>query len=116
MIAFNRTRGKVLGERIEPATTFLKRALGLLGRKSLRDGEGMWIAPCRLIHTFGMSFPIDVLFIDKEGRVLGLHRNLSSGRISRYFPKAAGVLELPSEVVHLTGTAEGDLIEFVSEA
>ncbi len=115
MIAFNRTRGNTLGDRVERAGTFLARSRGLLGRKSFGEGEGLWIAPCRCIHTFGMSFPIDVLFLDRESRVLGVHANLPSARLSRYFRKAAGALELPAGVVRRTGTSRGDLVDFLEE-
>ena len=115
MIVFNRTRGSLLGDRVERAGTFLARSKGLLGRESLREGEGLWIAPCRCVHTFGMRFPIDVLFLDWEGLVLGLHPNLPSARISRYFRRAAGVLELPAGTVLRTGTARGDLVEILED-
>jgi uncharacterized membrane protein (UPF0127 family) len=112
VIAFNRTRGEILGDRLERAGTFLERARGLLGRDPLAEGEGMWIAPCRCVHTLGMSYPIDVLFLDEAGRVLGLYSSLPQTRITRFFAKAAGVLELPAGVILRTNTARGDLVEF----
>ncbi|MBI5575365.1 MAG: DUF192 domain-containing protein [Deltaproteobacteria bacterium] len=111
MIAFNRSRGNVLGERIAGAITFLSRGRGLLGRPALEEGEGLWIAPCRIVHTFGMSFSIDVIFIDNEGRILGLHPEMPQARITRYYRKAAGALELPSGVIGRTGAAAGDIVE-----
>ncbi|MBI5343578.1 MAG: DUF192 domain-containing protein [Deltaproteobacteria bacterium] len=115
MIAFNRTRGEFLGDRIGLARNFLERARGLLGRRPPGEGGGLWIAPCRCVHTFGMSFPIDVLFLDGTGRVVGLHPNLPPGRLTRYYPGAAGALELPAGVVPRTNTARGDLVEFREE-
>ena len=112
MIATNRTRKEILGDRLEPARTFLERARGLLGRGPLAEGEGLWIAPCRCVHTFGMSRPIDVLFLDGAGRVLGLYSSLPPARITRIFAKAAGALELPAGVILRTNTARGDLVEF----
>lgn len=113
MIVFNRTRGSVLGNRIAPAETFLARSRGLLGRNALGEGEGLWISPCRCIHTFGMSFPIDVLFLDREGRVLGVHPDMSPSRVTRYAWSAAGALELPAGTVRRTGTSRGDVVEFL---
>lgn len=115
VIAFNRTRGNVLGDRIGPARTFLERARGLLGRRSLAEGDGLWISPCSCVHTLGMSFPIDVLFLDGNGRVLGLYSNLQRTRITRFFSKAAGALELPAGTIQRTDTARGDLVEFREE-
>lgn len=112
MIAFNRTREIILGDRIGRARTFLERTRGLLGRGPLSEGDGLWISPCRCIHTLGMSFPIDVLFLDEAGRVLGLYSNLPQARITRFFPRAAGALELPSGVILRTNTAKGDFVEF----
>lgn len=115
MIAINRTRGEILGERIRRAGTFLARLRGLLGRGPLADGEGIWIAPCRCVHTFGMSYPIDVLFLDEAGIVLGLYPDLPPARVTRIFTKAAGALELPSGVIQRTNAAPGDLVEFREE-
>ena len=112
MIATNRTRKEILGDRLGRARTFLERARGLLGRGPLAEGEGLWIAPCRCVHTFGMNRPIDVLFLDRAGRVLGLYSSLPPARITRIFAKAAGALELPAGVILRTNTARGDLVEF----
>lgn len=112
MIAINRTREEILGDRIGRAETFPGRLRGLLGRGPLADGEGMWIVPCRCVHTFGMSYPIDVLFLDESGLVLGLYPDLPPSRVTRIFSKAAGALELPPGVILRTNTARGDLVEF----
>ena len=111
MIAVNRSRGKTLGDRILAARTFLERLRGLLGRTDLARGEGLWIAPCRSIHTFGMSFPIDALFLDGEGRVIVLYEELRPFRATRSFRGAAGVLELPAGTIRRTGTVPGDVVE-----
>jgi uncharacterized membrane protein (UPF0127 family) len=113
VIAVNRTREKILGDRIRSAESFLSRARGLIGRKSLADGEGLWIAPCRSVHTFFMSFPIDVIFLDSEGVVIALHPDLRPSRISSYYRNAAGVLELPHGIIQATGTERGDFVEFL---
>jgi uncharacterized membrane protein (UPF0127 family) len=52
------------------ADTALRRMRGLLGRDGLADGEGLMIDPCSSIHTCFMRFPIDVLFLDRQGRIL----------------------------------------------
>ena len=67
----------------------------------------MWIVPCEGIHTFGMKFPIDVLFLDRDLKVLKLCRALRAGRISLCL-RAFSVLELPAGTGAGTRTAVGD--------
>ena len=68
----NRTRGIVLGEEVWTARTLLSRLVGLLGSDAIGDGEGLWIVPCRSVHTLGMRYPIDVAFLDARGVVVGI--------------------------------------------
>ncbi|MEZ5420044.1 MAG: DUF192 domain-containing protein [Vicinamibacterales bacterium] len=56
--------------RVERATTAWTRARGLLGRPGLPPGQALWLAPCRSIHTVGMRFAIDVVFVDGDARVV----------------------------------------------
>jgi len=102
----------MLGERVAEATTWAARARGLLGRGGLAPGEGLWIAPFRAIHSFGMRFPFDALFLDAGRRAVALYGSFPPNRVSRYHPRAAGVLELPAGTLAATETAEGDLVEF----
>lgn len=111
MKAVNRTNGETLADRVLAATAFLDRMRGLLGRSALAHGEGLWIAPCSSIHTIGMSFSIDVLFIDEAGRVIGLYENLPPLRATRCFRMAVGVLELPAGTIRRTGTGHGDFVD-----
>ena len=66
----NRTRQTVLATEADTADTSQKRRVGLLKHKSLPPGQGLWIVPCEGIHTFGMKFPIDVLYLDRKKKVL----------------------------------------------
>ena len=61
---------EILGCRAKVAHTFCERARGLIGVKGLAPGEGMLIERCNAIHTFFMSFPIDVYFLDGKNRVI----------------------------------------------
>ncbi len=74
-------RGPVVCERGELATSLWKRTKGLLGRSGLADDEGLWI-PTSSIHMFGMRFAIDVVYADREGRVLKLVRGIRPWRAS----------------------------------
>ncbi len=112
MRAVNTTRYALLGHRIEEARTLRQRMKGLLGTRSLPKGGGLWITPCRAIHTIGMRYEIDVLFLDHRGKVVGLRRQFPRNRISTTYLRANGVLELPAGTIHRTGTLVGDRIEF----
>ncbi len=111
MIARNVARGRVLGDAIRSADNFFLRLKGLIRTKGLAAGEGLWISPCRSIHSFGMRYEFDALFLDGENRVEGLYKNFRRNRISRIFWNARGVLELPGGTIELTGTEVGDEVE-----
>ncbi len=85
----------MLGHEVPVATTLPSRLLGLalLGRGAA--GPGLLIPRCSSVHTFGMRFAIDVLFLDAEGRVIDLRRSVPPWRVIRC-PGAMAVLELPS--------------------
>jgi uncharacterized membrane protein (UPF0127 family) len=107
--ARNVTRGIVLAERLERADSFFARLKGLLGRSELPPGAGLLISHCTSVHTIGMAFPIDVLHLDKHGRVKRLLRNMVPGRIGPWVPGGASVLELPAGAARATSI--GDLIQ-----
>jgi uncharacterized protein len=88
-------RTALLGFEVPIATTRLSRLLGLALISRERAGEGLLIPRCRSVHTFGMLFPLDLLFLDREGRVVELCRNMPAGRVVRR-STAEAVLELPS--------------------
>jgi uncharacterized protein len=73
---------RVLADRVQLAGDSLSRRRGLLDRVALASGEGLIIAPTCAIHTFGMRFPIDVVFVDRTGRVLRVVTELPPRRVS----------------------------------
>jgi hypothetical protein len=108
----NRTRGILLGDKVRTASTLLARFVGLLGTAAIAEGEGLWIVPCRSVHTLGMRYPIDVAFIDARGVVVGILEGLPPNRVGRVFREARGALELPSGILAATGTVPGDRLVF----
>lgn len=104
----NRTRSTLLGLRIELAATWWTRLRGFLGRQEPAPGEGMLLMPCDAIHTFGMSFPLDVLFLDERGKVLEAIRSLRPWKWTRRVRGARYALELPAGTIELSGTRVGD--------
>lgn len=115
MKVFNQTRGTILAEQAAVAKTSRARRTGLLKHDSLPDGEGLWIVPCEAVHTFGMKFAIDVLFLDRKKRVLKVRSNMARRRISFCLP-AHSVLELPAGKAEATGTQAGDQLIFEQAA
>lgn len=108
----NTTRNSCLGEQIGVADTSLRRMVGLLGQRTLAPGSGLYIIPSQAIHTFGMSFAIDVIFVDKKDRVVGVREAVPPQRITRPFWKALGVLEVPPGTIRASRTEVGDQLEF----
>jgi len=113
MKVIDRTSGKELALNLSVADTLYARMKGLLGKRSLPSGEGLWIKPCNSVHTIGMKFPIDVVFLDKENRVVGLAKTLRPNRISRFYSSASSVIELPAGTIDAADMAKGDHIEVV---
>lgn len=104
--------GAVLATRAQLASGFCSRLVGLLGRAALEEGEALILRPCNSVHMFFMRFPIDVLFLNRRGRVVGLAWNLPPGAVSRIYPDAFQAVELPAGTLGKTGTSVGDVIEF----
>jgi uncharacterized protein len=111
--AFNQTRQVYLATSLSPANTHWSRLRGLIGTTydDFGNGSGLWIAPCRGVHTWGMRFPIDVVYLDREKTVIHLERDLRPWRFAPVKMRAASVLELPSQTITESGTRVGDKIE-----
>jgi hypothetical protein len=107
----NRTRQTGIGDRIEVADRGERRRKGLLGRTGLAPGEGLWIVPCEAVHTFGMKFAIDLIFLDRKWRVVKVRHAVRSGRISGSL-RAHSVVELPAGTVRASLTETGDQLDF----
>ena len=115
--ALNVTRQAYLSTRLSTACTHWTRLRGLIGTAAadFTTGSGLWIAPCRGVHTFAMSFPIDVLYLDSQDVVIHLETNLRPWRLAAVKARAKSVLELPSGCISATGTTCGDKIMIVME-
>ncbi len=113
MKLINLTKNQILAENMEHADTALSRMRGLLGRDAMLKGSALLIKPCKGVHTFGMKFPIDVIFLDRENKVLAIRKNLKPNALTRIFIKAASVLELPVNTIDSTNTETGDRIGIV---
>jgi uncharacterized membrane protein (UPF0127 family) len=111
--AFNQTRQAYLATALAVADTHWTRLRGLLGLRAgdFRNGSGLWIVPCHGVHTLGMGFPIDVVYLDRAMRVIHVQSDLRPWHFAPVRTEAASVLELPSQTAAETKTAVGDKIE-----
>ena len=107
----NQTRNTVLAEVAEIADTASKRRTGLLKHERLEPGQGMWIVPCEAVHSFGMKFAIDVVYLDRKKRVRKTRPAMVPRRISGCW-LAHSVLELPVGTIEKSGTQAGDQLVF----
>ena len=109
--AINTNHGNlIIARQIIWAGDSASRRRGLLDHQSLGPDDGMYIVPSQWVHTFGMQFPIDIAFLDKDGRVLAIHHSLAPRRLSRICFRAEGALELAAGRLRATSTEEGDVI------
>jgi hypothetical protein len=111
--AFNRTRQAYLATALAVADTHWTRLRGLLGFRSgdFRNGSGLWIVLCHGVHTLGMGFPIDVVYLDRVMTVIHIQHDVQPWRFAPVRAQAASVLELPCRTAVETKTAVGDKIE-----
>jgi uncharacterized protein len=111
--AFNQTRQAYLATALAVADTHWSRLRGLLGLRSrdFRKGYGLWIVPCHGVHTLGMAFAVDVVYLDDAMTVIHVQRDLRPWRFAAVRARAASVLELPCRTAAETRTAVGDKIE-----
>jgi len=108
----NTRTGATLASSLETAFTSESRRHGLLGRSALADGAALIIAPSSAIHTFFMRFPIDVLFVTREGRIVGARESLAPWRLTAA-PGAFAVIELPTGTIARTLTRRNDRLACV---
>jgi uncharacterized protein len=109
----NRTRQTYLATWLAVADGHWSRLRGLIGipPAQFADGKGLWIVPCRGVHTLGMSFPIDVVYLDPQRTIVHMERNLQPWRFAPIRMKATSVLEFPGNTLQTSGTSVGDELE-----
>ena len=106
-IRLTREDGRVVCEQVLVAARPLRRMRGLLGRAELPSDEGILLRPAGSVHTFFMRFPIDVVFLDKEDRVLGIEPAVPPWRTANC-RGAKSVVELAAGECDRRGLELGD--------
>jgi len=105
---FNKTRESFLALKVALADTHLMRLKGLLGTLRLKSDEGIWINPSQGVHTIGLRFAIDLVYLDDDHRVIETKESLGTFRIGPLRMNAASVLELPTRTIYCSQTQVGD--------
>jgi uncharacterized protein len=110
---YNKTQETFVATEATVADSYFPRLVGLLGRTKrwAQPGRGLWIVPSRGVHTIGMLFPIDLIFLSKEKQVIHVEEHVRPFRISAVSLKASSILELPAHTIYRTGTKIGDQLE-----
>jgi len=110
---YNKTRETFIATEAAVADSYLSRLVGLLGKTKrwAQLGKGLWIVPSRGVHTIGMLFPIDLIFLSKQKEVVHLEEHVRPFRISKVSLKALSVLELPPHTIYHSRTEVGDQLE-----
>lgn len=107
----NDSKGNSLGQRVTMARSFWQRGKGLMFRSNLPAGTGLVIDPCSSIHTFWMRFPIDVLYVDRDGTVLRADHAMKPWRFGPLIVRNGRyVIELPAGTIEKTQTVKGDRV------
>ncbi|MBC7261461.1 MAG: DUF192 domain-containing protein [Chloroflexi bacterium] len=96
---------------LEVAADVRSKTRGLIGHLPLESGQALMIPGSRWIHTFGMSFPIDVVYVDKKGRIVALTDNLPPRRIDRPVLRAQAVIEMAAGEIRRLGLKVGERLE-----
>jgi len=86
--------GIELASKVVEAKTFLERLKGLMFDKEMAEFDGLLIKACNSIHTCFMNFNLDVIFLDKDFRVVKIIKNLKPWRVTRFYITATQVLEM----------------------
>lgn len=105
-------QGTVVIERIERPRGIIGRMRGLLGRAALPADRALHLDPCRAVHTWGMRFSIDLIFLAKDGTVVRLCRDVGPGRMVSGGRRARSVVELESGWFDWDRLQEGDQVTF----
>ncbi len=106
----NKTRGTLLASKLLTINSHFSNTLNHLNRNGIPGDCGLWITPCNSIYTVGMTAPVDIVFLDREGRVVKKYRNFPPNCFVDAVPGAISALELPSNRLHESGTDSGDIL------
>jgi uncharacterized protein len=109
----NKNTGTIIVRRLVKAKNFWSRFWGLMPRKYINGDEGLLLTPCNSVHTFFMSFPIDVVYLDSSMKVIAIFENVKPWRVLPMKKGGRYVLETTPGLINHTKTAVGDLLQVI---
>jgi hypothetical protein len=111
MILFSKTTNEVISENLMVADSFFKRLKGLMFTKALPEQDALLISPCNEIHMFFMNYSIDVLYLDKEWKIVHMDEDMQPGKIGKKIKNAFSVVELPRGRIKTKSLEIGQVVE-----
>jgi len=111
MLVRNRTRGTILARTVLTLSSRFQKTLTAINRRGVPAGFAIWIAPCNGIYTVGMGEPVDIAFLDREGRIVKMLRNFPPDCFTDSAPNAVSAIKLPSNMLKISDSRAGDIIE-----
>lgn len=108
MKVHNQSRNTEILQQGRMANNSWTRLRGLIGVRELRQGEGIVIDPCHGVHCMFMSIPIDVVYVDKQHRVVALDRAMKPWKIGKVYRNSQYVIEGPVGTIEQSKTQIGD--------
>jgi uncharacterized membrane protein (UPF0127 family) len=114
LVLYSQKIEKKIAYEVRIANTFITRLQGWMGKQSATEGEALVISPCSSIHTFGMKFAIDVLFLNSNDQVIHRIQNLKPNRVSRVISSASKVIELRAGTIEQLDIKLQDEVRFLT--
>jgi len=111
MSAMNATRHTILGHSLLTLSMNFRKTLSHINSHGIPRGYALWISPCSAIYTVGMKKPVDIIFLDKDGRIVKIFRNFPPDCFAASVPEAVGALELPANRLKETKSFLGDTVK-----
>ncbi|MGC9199924.1 MAG: DUF192 domain-containing protein [Acidobacteriaceae bacterium] len=105
---YNKTRECFLSLGVTQADSIFMRLKGLIGKLRMNSDEGLWVIPSSGVHTWGVLFPLDLIYLDENHRVVCVTEHFPRCKIGPLKFQAASVLELPTHTIYSSQTQEGD--------
>jgi uncharacterized membrane protein (UPF0127 family) len=105
---YNTTRETFLSLGVHAADTAFTRLKGLIGRLKLAADDGLWVVPSRGVHTIGVTFPLDLIYLDADSRVIHILESFPQFHIAPLITQSASVLQLPTHTIYSSHTQVGD--------
>lgn len=104
---------ELIAAEVITARNFFSRLFGLTVRRKLKADEGFYIEYCSSIHTFGMRYSIDAVFLDRNYKVIAIYNDIRPFRVTQFIKNSFSVLEICSGTIGKTSLSIGDIIRFI---